>query len=189
MENALQFLHHITPLSDRETDLFRQHLRYKKADKGSFLVQSGAVQHDLYFIESGIQMSYYEAKNDVQVMAFTYFPGITAVPDSFLMQQPSPCCLTCLTDSSLYALSYDALQELFRQSHTIERLFRKMNEYVLCGLLQRHVELHTLTIEERFLAFARRSPHLLHAVPHKYIASYLGMNPTNFSKLYNKVRF
>jgi hypothetical protein len=44
-------------------------------------------------------------------------------------------------------------------------------------------------MEERYKAFCRRSAHLLQRVPHKYIASYLGIDATNFSKLYNTVRF
>ncbi|MDQ3015104.1 MAG: Crp/Fnr family transcriptional regulator, partial [Bacteroidota bacterium] len=73
-------------------------------------------------------------------------------------------------------------------SHPLERLFRKMTEAVLAGMINRHIELHSLTMEERYKIFCSRSPHLLHLVPHKYIASYLGMDATNFSKLYNSIR-
>jgi len=44
------------------------------------------------------------------------------------------------------------------------------------------------SVEERFRQFAAQSPHLFQLVPHKLLASYLGMHPTNFSKLYNAVR-
>ena len=63
-----------------------------------------------------------------------------------------------------------------------------MTEAILAGMINRHIELHSLTIEERFKVFCQRSPHLLQLVPHKYIASYLGIDPTNFSKLFNSVR-
>ena len=63
-----------------------------------------------------------------------------------------------------------------------------MTEAVLAGMIQRHFELQSLSIKERFLVFARRSPHLLELVPHKYLAAYLNINPTNFSKLFNSVK-
>ena len=85
-------------------------------------------------------------------------------------------------------LSFDELQRIFDRSQAIERLFRKMTEAILAGMINRHIELHSLTIEERFRVFCQRSPHLLQLVPHKYIASYLGIDPTNFSKLFNSVR-
>jgi len=43
-------------------------------------------------------------------------------------------------------------------------------------------------IETRFRHFMKRSPHLLNQIPHKDLASYLRINPTNFSKLLAKVK-
>ncbi|WP_407497299.1 hypothetical protein [Elizabethkingia anophelis] len=57
------------------------------------------------------------------------------------------------------------------------------------GLINRQIELRSTTIEERFKIFCQRSPHLLQQVPQKYIAAYLAIDPTNFSKLMNSVRF
>ena len=65
---------------------------------------------------------------------------------------------------------------------------RKATEKVLTGLIQRHYELLALSMEERFKALMQRSPHLLNMVPQKYLASYLGIDSTNFSKLLGKVK-
>ena len=150
---------------------------------------AGAVQRNLYFVQSGVQMSYFEAERKDHVVAFTYAPGWCAVPELFSFQLPSRYNLICLTDSEMDYLTYDELQLLFDQSQPLERLFRKMTEAMLAGLINRHIELHTLTMEERFKSFCRRSPHLLHLVPHKYLASYLAIDATNFSKLFNNVKF
>jgi hypothetical protein len=85
-------------------------------------------------------------------------------------------------------ITFEELQKLFDQSQQIERLFRRMTEVVLASVINRHIELLSLTIEERYKTFCKHSPHLLQLVPHKYIASYLGINPTNFSKLFNTVK-
>src|SRR5690606_37034990 len=139
-------------------------------------------------IQSGVQMSFFENEKKSHVVAFTYPPDICAVPESFSLQKPSPYFLSCLTDSEMYSLHFNDLQMLFDQSRNIERAFRHMTEKVLAGIIQRHIEAGVLTIEERYKNFCQRSPHLLHLVPHKYIASYLGMDPTNFSKLFNQVK-
>lgn len=70
----------------------------------------------------------------------------------------------------------------------IETLFRKGTEGILAGVLERQYELMALDIESRFRLFVRRSPHLLHLVPQKDLASYLRIDPTNFSKLYNRIK-
>lgn len=169
--------------------LLNDNLQNVSFKKGEDIIVPGQIQKKLYFVKSGIQMSFFDGKKKRHVMAFTYAPGICAIPNSFSLQLPSKHFLTCLSHSELYCIHYKKLRELFDQSQELERLFRKITEVVLSGLIERHVEFHSLTIEERYKAFCQRSPQLLHKVSHKYIASYLGMNPTNFSKLYNSVPF
>lgn len=184
-----EFLNGFHHLDEVDYDLLQKKLKSKSFKKGAFLIVPGQVQKELYFVKSGIQMSFFDIANKSHVIAFTYSPGYCAIPDSFSFQAPSKCFLTCLTDSEFDYISFDDLEELYDQSQQIERLFRKMIESVLAGLISRHIELHALSIEERFKAFCNRSSHLLQIVPHKHIASYLGIDPTNFSKLYNSVKF
>lgn len=183
------YLNHFHKISTSDYQLLIENFKTKTFGKNDFLCMPGQVQKVLYFVKSGVQMSYFDAANKSHVIAFTYAPNFCAIPDSFSFQKPSNYFLTCLTESELDYISFEDLQRVFDQSQTLERLFRKMTEYVLAGILNRHVELHSLTIEARYKAFCQRSPQLLQLVPHKYIASYLGIDPTNFSKLYNSVKF
>lgn len=170
-------------------ELLTRNLKTKTFKKGDFITLAGQTQRELYLVKSGAQMSYFDTENKTHVMAFTYPPNLCAIPESFQFQTPSKYFLTCLTDSELDYITFDELQKLFDQSQQIERLFRRMTEAVLAGMINRHIELHSMTIEERYKTFCQRSPHLLQLVPHKYIASYLGIDPTNFSKLFNTVKF
>lgn len=70
----------------------------------------------------------------------------------------------------------------------IETLFRKATEYWLIGMIHRYFELMAYDIEQRFKSFASRSPHLFGLVSHKDLASYLRIDQTNFSKLFNKIK-
>lgn len=169
--------------------LLCENLRAKTFKKGELIVAPGQVQRELYFITSGVQMSYFDTEDKMYVIAFTYPPNLCAIPDSLSFKRPSKYSLVCLTDSEMDYISYEALQKLFDQSQQIERLFRRITVAILSGTIDRHVELHSMSIKERFQAFCRRSPHLLQLVPHKYLASYLGIDATNFSKLFNTVKF
>lgn len=160
----------------------------RRYQRGQVITTEGQVQRDVLLVLSGVQMSFAEHGDRLHVMAFTYPPGLSGIPDSFLTQTPSRFTLQALTETEVLSLPFAALNDLFDRSHAIERLFRKITEAVLAGMIHRHFELQSLSIEERFLAFARRSPHLLELVPHKYLASYLNINPTNFSKLFNAVK-
>lgn len=162
--------------------------KLRKFSKGQLIISPGEVERELYFVASGIQMSYFETERKQQVLAFTYPPGICAIPGSFSFQQPSEYFVTAISDSEMYGILHKDLETIFQSSRRIETEFRKMTEAILAGVIQRHIELHTLSIEERFRQFCKRSPHLLNAVSHKFIASYLGIDPSNFSKLYNTIR-
>ena len=176
-------------ISIADYSLLTDKLTKKSFKKCDFIIVPRQVQKELYFVKSGIQMSYFDTDNKTHVIAFTYYPNLCAIPESFSFQSPSIYFLTCLTDSELEYVTFEELQKLFDQSQHIERLFRKMAEFVLAGMINRHIESHSFTIEERYKTFCHRSSHLLHLVPHKYIASYLGIDPTNFSKLFNNVKF
>jgi CRP-like cAMP-binding protein len=175
-------------ISQADYQLLTGKLKIKTFRKGDFIVSAGEIQKELYFVKSGVQMSYLETARKTHVMAFTYPPSLCAIPESFQFQVPSTHYLTSLTDSTVEYITYDELQRLFDASQPVERLFRRMTEAVLAGVINRHAELHSLTIEERFKVFCHCSPHLLQLVPQKYIASYLCIDPTNFSKLFNSVR-
>lgn len=176
-------------ISTADYYLLSDNLKTKVFKKGDLITAPGQIQRELYFVKSGVQMSYFDTHNKTHVIAFTYPPNLCAIPESFSFQIPSNYFLTCLTDSEFDYITFEELQKLFDQSQQIERLFRRMTEAVLAGMINRHIELHSLTIEERYKTFCQRSVHLLQLVPHKYIASYLGIDHTNFSKLFNSVKF
>lgn len=175
-------------ISKDEYETFCSHLSHKSYKKKDFILREGQVQRELLFVRKGYQLSYHEHQDKIHVIAFTYPPGLCAVPESFLYQKPSTYNLKCVTDSEFEAISFESLNALFDQFPNIERLFRKITEAILIGMIQRHLDLHTLTIEQRFKSFTSRNPQLLHLLPHKYIASYLDIDRTNFSKLFNSVK-
>ena len=175
-------------ISHQEFQLLEHSLKPRTFKKGEFITMRGQVQKNLYIVRQGVQMSFYETDTHKHVIAFTYPVNFCAIPESFTFQAPSSYSLMCLTDSEMDYIAFEALQQLFDKSQSLERLFRKMSEALLAGVIGRHIELQSTTIEERFKAFCARSGHLLHLVPHKYIASYLNIEATNFSKLYNSVK-
>jgi hypothetical protein len=69
-----------------------------------------------------------------------------------------------------------------------ERFVRIITARTLAGVLQRQVEVQCFSAEEKFKSLLQRSPHVLRLIPHKYLANYLGLDATTFSKLLGTVR-
>ncbi|MBO9731444.1 MAG: Crp/Fnr family transcriptional regulator [Chitinophaga sp.] len=185
----IQYFRQFHPISDADYGLLTEQLQSRSFKKGDYITVPGQVQRDLYFVNNGVQMAYFDNGDKTYVISFSYPPNLCAIAESFSFQVPSRYYLTCLTDSVLEYISYEQLQQLVDQSQQIERLFRRMTEAMFAGMIDLHINLRALTIEERYKTFCQKTPQLLHLVPHKYIASYLGIDPTNFSKLFNQVKF
>jgi CRP-like cAMP-binding protein len=183
-----QYLKQFYGISITDYDLLTENLNSRSFKKGDFITMPGQVQRDLYFVKSGVQMAYYDSDEKIYVLDFSYSPNLCAIAESFCFQVPSKYYLTCVTDSEFDFLSFESLQKLLDQSHQIERLFRRIAETMLAGLTEIHINLRAMTIEQRYKKFCLKNPEILHLVPHKYIASYLGIDPTNFSKLFNQVK-
>lgn len=150
------------------------------------LVAEGETEKHLYFVQEGIQRSFFCKDEREHVIHLTSPPALIAVPESFLQQQASPYTLECITASKLLRISYHDHQRMMDKYRSIERLIRKSLEMVVSDMVRRHYELMALTIEERFVSLMQRQPDLINKVPHKYLASYLRIDPSNFSRLLNQ---
>lgn len=179
------FFNAVSPVPREIMERLVQTGRKRVVSRGELITREGQVQRDLLLVETGVQMSYLDHDGTPHVIAFTYPPSLSGIPESFCLQEPSRYHLQALTESRLLAVPYAEVMALLDESQALERAFRKLTEHLLAGIIARHLELRTLPIAERLRVFAQRSPHLFQLVPHKYLASYLHISPTNFSKLYN----
>lgn len=156
--------------------------------KKTIITAEGETQKDIYFVLEGIQKSYFLNDGKEHVIAFTYSPSLSGIPESFFTQTPSKYYLESISDTKVLKISYAKHTQLLNKYRPIETLFRMATENILFGLVHRHHELMAYDIETRFKNFLQRSPHLLNQVPHKDLASYLRINASNFSKLLGKVK-
>lgn len=148
----------------------------------------GQVEKHLYFVLDGIQKSYFWNREKEHIIAFAYPPSFSGIPDSFFTQTPSRYHLETITESHFLRISFEQHHQFMLEHRAIETLFRKITETFLYGVIQRQHEIMALSMEDRFRAFVSRSAHLLKIIPQKDIASYLNIDPTNFSKLINRIR-
>ena len=85
-------------------------------------------------------------------------------------------------------MPYGLLTDLMTQFPTIQQLVLKATALALKGVLARQVELQCFSAEEKFRQLLGRSPQVLNLIPHKYLASYLGIDASTFSRLLGTVR-
>ena len=152
------------------------------------LTLAGEKEKYLYLVLDGVQRAFYTHHNKEVTIVFSYPHSFSGIVDSFLLQTPSLYQLETLTESRLLRISYHDFAALIDKHRSIETWVRKSVTQVLSATLQREIELIAFSAEEKFTALLRRSPQVLNLIPHKYLASYIGVDPTNFSKLLSNVR-
>lgn len=184
-----KFVTTLATLNQRELASFLAIWQPETIKRKVLLTRAGETERHLYFVLEGVQRVYYYDELDREAtIVFTYAPSFAGVADSFLTQTPSRFFAETLTPSMFLKTSFYQLDQLMQEHHAIERMIRLATNFAFAGVLERMIELQCFTAEEKFSTLLRRSPHLLQLIPHKYIANYLGMDATNFSKLLAKVR-
>lgn len=189
IDQLRSFIQSLYPLKNGELDAFVTGWIPVTVKRKTLLTAAGEKERYLYFVLEGVQRAFYLGNDDKEAtIVFTYPPSFSGVADSLLTGTPSAYYMETLTASRFLRVSAERMYELMDKYPNIQRLVLNTTAMILKGVLFRQIELQCFSNEEKFRALLKRSPHILNLVPHKYIASYLGMDATNFSKLLGSIR-
>ncbi|GAB3743582.1 Crp/Fnr family transcriptional regulator [Spirosoma lituiforme] len=159
------------------------------AKRKEILTAAGEQESYLYFIVEGVQRVYYfDEQNREATLVFSYPPSFGGVVDSFMLQQPSRYYYETLTPSHFLRASIRDLEAVMKRNQAVETMVRLGITVAMSGVLERLVELQCYSSTDKFRTLLQRSPHILQVVPHKYLANYIGVDPTNFSKFINTLK-
>ena len=152
------------------------------------ITNEGEVEKYLYMVLDGVQRAYFRHGDKEPTLVFSFYPSFSGIIDSFFTQTPSKFYLETITQSKLLRIHYNDLNALMQKHRSIETWVRVATIWTLAGTLERQIELMAYSAEDKFTALLRRSPHVLNMIPHKYLASYIGVDPSTFSKLLGTIK-
>ena len=190
IENLTSVVLKVHLLPEEELQEFTGIWQPFSARRKTILTAAGETEKYLYFVTEGVQRAFYLKENADKdaTLVFSYAGSFSGVLDSFLLQQPSKYFLETLTRSEFIRTTFTQVNGLMNKYHNIETFVRKSLAFTIAGVLERQIELQSFSAEEKFKVLLKRSPHVLQMIPHKYLASYLGIDATTFSKLLGSVR-
>ncbi len=185
LEETLLKIH---PVEKEILNEYLSHWNEVTFKRKEFLIVPEQIERYLYFTMEGVQKSYFLKEEKEYIIAFAHPGSFSGNPKSLYTQTPSDVFVECITPCKMIRIKYTTHLDLLEKYRPLETLFRKAGELLLVGVLDRYGELMSLTIEERFRSFCKRSPKLLNIIPHKDLASYLRIDASNFSKLINSIK-
>lgn len=184
MDSALtSFFSRFDIVSDDLSKVIEEYSVQLTLPKKSFLLKSGEVCNHFYFIKNGLARNFV-MDNDKELTTDIVIDGelITSF-SSFITRTPSLENIELLEDSTLEAITYNDLQEIYRKYPSFNKTGRLIAEYYYHHLSLQANQLRFNNTTERYLQMMERKPQLIQRVPLKYVASYLGMTLENLSRV------
>jgi CRP-like cAMP-binding protein len=184
VENYLQFIQQIHPLSQESIEAIVPFLSQRSFARKEFLVRQGNVSDELHFIVSGCVREYFEDASADEINTWFGFENAVAVSTySFFSQKPSLTNIQALEDTETIVIKHEDLQKLFNQYHEIERLGRLLAEQYLVQIEEMKIILQTLSAKQRYEYLLQHKPEFIKRIPLKYLASFLGIKLETLSRV------
>ena len=187
MENLLQYLHSIHPLSPGLYEHLYDILRVKELSKKDFLLRAGHISRSICFINKGLLRCFY-IKDDTEVCSWFMKEGDVIVSvESFFLQKPSYENIQALEDCEVFYIDYSQLQHIYQHFPEFNFIGRVVTEKYYALSEQRLYALRMQRSHERYAYLMAHSPELIQRVPSKYLASYLGITDVTLSNIKSKI--
>ncbi|MGD1894304.1 MAG: Crp/Fnr family transcriptional regulator [Cyclobacteriaceae bacterium] len=152
--------------------------------KGDYLATEGEFAKKLAFVESGVLRAYYRSpKGEEFNKIFFVNPAIVGAYSSLITGQQNMINIECLTDCALLQTNFSRILALYEEHPMVERLNRVIAEDFFVKKERREMSLVMNDASERYAMFQQQYPELENQVAQYHIASYLGITPTQLSRI------
>lgn len=184
MTEFKNYLNNIVHFNDKEmTALFSlfKKVKFKKKD---YFAKEGEYSTKFAFKLTGIVRAFYRNNEGIEYNK-TFFSekGFIGAYSSLISQQKNLINIQCLTDCSFLVADYNEMIKLYDVYPKIERLSRILAEQFFISKEKREIELVMLDASKRYDIFKKEHPSLENLIPQYHIASYLGITPTQLSRI------
>lgn len=171
----------LTPDEQERVLSFTEQRHYKAK---TLLLKAGEVCTHSFFVTKGILRSYNMDENGVEHVVSFACPGWwIADMYSFLSQRPGQLYIEVNEETEVLVIAKEDQDKMYQEIPKMERFFRILIENSLVANQQRLIDNMSFTAEARYDKFSKKYSELLHSIPQKQIASYLGVTPEFFSKM------
>ncbi|WP_435133489.1 Crp/Fnr family transcriptional regulator [Formosa sp. A9] len=187
MNQIRTYFEQITEMSDEDWNIFSSKLKKSEYKKKTTLLKIGETETHLSFIEKGsIRLFIPKTDNDL-TFGFCFKDQFMSAYDSFLTQKPSTYQTETLTETTLWKITFNDLQDIYKTTKAGDIIGRLAAENLFLLKAKREQALLNDTAEERYLNLFTEQPHLIKEIPLKYLASYIGITPQALSRIRKRI--
>ncbi len=189
MEDFFNYINKISSIKNETFNELKKCFRPIQLNKGDFFVKQNEYAQQIGFLKKGIIRAYFlnqEGKEYTKQFFVDY--SIIGAYTSLLTKQPNKIAQQALTDCEILAANFTDIEKLYNKYHDLERLGRKIAEFYFLEKEQKEIEMALLDADKRYLIMRQKFPTIETIVPQYHIASYLGISPTQLSRIRRKLK-
>jgi len=182
-----KYINSLNPVSEIGWEALHPIFSEKTLLKGEFFIEENQVATQIGFLQEGVIRAFYRSREGVEYNKHFFvspcFIGgyaslITGVPNQIIQQ--------ALSDCRILTANFSNFTDLYKEHPDIERVARKLAEIFFVQKEQREIEIVLLDADRRYSLFQKQFPQLEQQIPQYHIASYLGVTPTQLSRIRRK---
>ncbi len=159
----------------------------KELDKNDYFSKEGQSTKDLGFIFNGILRIYY-LNDKGEEWNKHFLQENDFVASSISPEKKSITNIQALTESIILCIPYSELMKLSTKYNEINSFIQKLTFSYLEQKQDREISLLSEEAMNNYLTFKKSYPDLENKIQHYHIASYLGITPTQLSRLRTKLK-
>ncbi len=179
-------IHSIVDLGDECWRDLEPHIALKHIDKNEHYSKEGQFTKDIGFVIEGVLRIYYlNEKGEEWTKHFLMTNDFFAA--SIDPDKQSVTNIQALTKVAYISIPYWQLQSLATKHKQIRQFLQKITNQYLASKEEREIILLSQDAKEKYLHFRDKFPGLENTIPHYHIASYLGVTPTQLSRIRKKL--
>jgi len=164
-------------------------LRLRTVEKGEFLLRAGQTANDFHFVCQGVLASPIVSQSGSTYIKNFFTEGNFAGSKvSLLRSAPSSFCIQSLENSIIIDFDYKTYKQLIYENEDLKNFYIAYLEgnWVVDNE-KRQTAFATQTAKERYVTFLEAYPTLDKRVSQHHIAAYLGVTPTQLSRIRKEV--
>jgi CRP-like cAMP-binding protein len=184
MQNLKSYISKLAKLDDNDWQALRALFSESSLAKNEFFAREGRHEQYIGFMISGVVRAFYRNEKGIEYNKTFFRENEFIGPYAALVSGTvNKINVQALTDCQILIAPYAGIAALFNKHRNIETLARRIAEILYIEKEKREIELALLQADERYRLFQTEYPCIENLIPQYHIASYLGITPTQLSRI------
>lgn len=187
MISLQNYFNQLSPLSSETWKRLNGLFKMRVLTKGQFFIKEGETAKEIGFLEEGIIRAFYRNKDGIEYNKhFFIAPCFIGGYASMITGAPNQINQEALSNCQVFVAPFAEFTTLYETCPDLERAARILAENFFVQKEQREIEIVLLDADKRYQLFQEKFAALEQQIPQYHIASYLGITPTQLSRIRKK---